>query len=53
MAKRQNKKADNQAFQIVKAQKRDLVNEIATALRAGYAYDLKALLPDPDPTLQN
>ena len=52
MAKKQNKKADNQAFQIVKAQKHDLVQEIATALRAGYAYDLKDLLPDPDPTLQ-
>ena len=52
MAKKQNKPAEKQAFQLVKARKQDLVQEIATALQAGYAYDLKALLPDPDPTLQ-
>ena len=52
MAKKQNKQADKQAFQLVKARRQDLVQEIATALQAGYAYDLKALLPDPDPVLQ-
>lgn len=52
MAKKQNKPAEKQAFQLVKARRQDLVQEIATALQAGYAYDLKALLPDPDPVLQ-
>ena len=49
MAKKQNKPAEKQAFQLVKARRQDLVQEIATALQTGYAYDLKALLPDPDP----
>lgn len=52
MAKKQNKQTDKQAFQIVKAAKQDLVQEIATSLQAGYTYSFNATLPDPDPILQ-
>lgn len=31
---------------------RNLVNEIATSLKAGYTYSLSEILPDPDPILQ-
>lgn len=32
--------------------KRNLVNEIATSLKAGFTYSLNEILPDPDPILR-